>query len=137
MASARARRWSRDEDLLLRRGVEALGKNWGRIVAAFLTSRTARECEARWLTVVEPGLVKGHWSPTEDAVIIACVEAGMSLWSEVAAHVPGRVGKQCRERWQHHLDPGITKAPWTAVEIAVLEREHARVGACRGRGEEV
>ena len=24
-----------------------------------------------------------------------------------------RTGKQCRERWENHLDPNITKNQWT------------------------
>lgn len=24
-------------------------------------------------------------------------------WSEIAKHVPGRTGKQCRERWVNHM----------------------------------
>lgn len=37
--------------------------------------------------------------------------------SEVAASLPGRVGKQCRERWYNHLDPGIKKGDWTAEVV--------------------
>jgi hypothetical protein len=35
----------------------------------------------------------------EDALIIQMVkEMGLSKWSVVASHLPGRIGKQCRER---------------------------------------
>jgi len=33
-------------------------------------------------------------------------------WSQVAEQLPGRIGKQCRERWFNHLDKGIVKADW-------------------------
>src|SRR6056300_1305340 len=28
----------------------------------------------------------------------------------------GRIGKQCRERWHNHLNPAISKAPWSEDE---------------------
>lgn len=40
----------------------------------------------------------------------------------VAPHhsMPGRTDQQCMGRWKRHLDPGICRAPWTAVEDALL-----------------
>ena len=38
-------------------------------------------------------------------------------------HIPlGRIGKQCRERWHNHLNPSISKAPWTKEEDRVILR---------------
>lgn len=40
--------------------------------------------------------------------------------------MPGRTGKQCRERFHNHLDVGIKKGDWTEEEdriILVLQRE--------------
>ena len=39
-----------------------------------------------------------------------------------------RTGKQCRERWYNHLDPHISKEPWSAEEEARLEELHAAFG---------
>lgn len=30
-------------------------------------------------------------------------------WAKVAEEMPGRTGKQCRERWLNHMRPGIIK----------------------------
>jgi hypothetical protein len=30
-------------------------------------------------------------------------------WSVIAQQIPGRTGKQCRERWLNHLREGIVK----------------------------
>ena len=41
--------------------------------------------------------------------------------------LPGRIGKQCRERWHHHLAPDVVKKKWTLEEdllIIKLYREH-------------
>jgi len=34
---------------------------------------------------------------------------GKIKWSVIASKLPGRIGKQCRERWFNHLDPTIVK----------------------------
>lgn len=34
---------------------------------------------------------------------------GTQTWTEIAQRLPNRSGKQCRERWHNHLDPGIKK----------------------------
>ena len=32
----------------------------------------------------------------------------------------GRIGKQCRERWHNHLNPAISKAPWSEDEDRII-----------------
>ncbi|CAN0409002.1 unnamed protein product, partial [Hapterophycus canaliculatus] len=44
-------------------------------------------------------------------------------WSDLARHIPGRIAKQCRERYLNHLDPSLRKdMPWTEDEEALLMR---------------
>ncbi|CAN0338807.1 unnamed protein product, partial [Pylaiella littoralis] len=76
----------------------------------------------RWKKVLQPGLNKGHWTAQEDEVVRSAVtkaEAAGS-WSRVAGLLPGRLGKQCRERWCNHLDPSVKKTKWTTHEDEVL-----------------
>jgi len=107
---------------MLRKGVAEVGaKNWRRISTDFLEGvRTDVQCLHRWQKVLKPGLVKGHWTPEEDETVRSQVLAGNTKWSEIAELVPGRIGKQCRERWFNHLDPTIRKEPWTADEDRLL-----------------
>ena len=50
----------------------------------------------------DPNPVKGAWQPDEDARVIELVsKLGAKKWSTIAAHLPGRIGKQCRERWHN------------------------------------
>jgi myb proto-oncogene protein len=45
-------------------------------------------------------------------LLIQMVEQyGMRKWSHIAQKLPGRIGKQCRERWHNHLRPDI-KVPF-------------------------
>ena len=55
-------------------------------------------------------------------------------WSSVAAMVPGRVPKQCRERWHNHVDPSVSHEPWSEEENALLLR---RYQDCDGKWSEI
>ena len=80
------------------------------------------------VTTPPPLLSKGPWTPAEDRIIVECIREGLVEWSEVASRVPGRMAKQCRERWFNHLDPSLKKGGWTAEEDAILAAAQARWG---------
>lgn len=42
--------------------------------------------------------------------------------------LPGRIGKQCRERWFNHLDPAIKKGDWTADEEMIIFQAQQHFG---------
>ena len=46
----------------------------------------------------------------------------------IAKHVPGRLGKQCRERWHNHLNPKIKKIGWSKEEEWILYLMHRNNG---------
>ena len=115
-------KWSKAEDDALRTVVKDLGgKNWKRISQlAFSGSRTDVQCLHRWQKVLRPGLHKGPWSQEEDVTVLEMVKkyGGVDAvkWSVIAAELPGRLGKQVRERWYNHLDPTLNKSAWTVDE---------------------
>jgi hypothetical protein len=41
-------------------------------------------------------------------------------WHAVAAAIPGRTVRQCRDRWNHYLSCGAQASPWTPEEDARL-----------------
>ena len=43
-------------------------------------------------------------------------EYGLKKWKEIATFLPGRIGKQCRERWYNNVDPNLNKEKWTIAE---------------------
>lgn len=70
-------------------------------------------------------LARSAWTKLEDEILACAVdEVGPRGWSQIAQRLPGRIGKQCRERWHNHLDPNVRKDPWTEEETRVLL--HAR-----------
>lgn len=123
-------RWTKEEDSKLRSAVQAVGaSNWKMIATDYLGDlRTDVQCLHRWQKVLQPGLVKGPWTKEEDQIIIDCIEAGITKWSEIAERIPGRIGKQCRERWFNHLDPSLKKGGWTEEEDAILVEAQAKWG---------
>jgi hypothetical protein len=52
-----------------------------------------------------------RWTTDEHEKLAALVEKWGSEknWAKVAEEMPGRTGKQCRERWLNHMKPGIVK----------------------------
>ena len=53
---------------------------------------------------------------------------GKVKWSTIAEKLPGRIGKQCRERWFNHLDPTIKKGDWVALEDNILFKAQVKFG---------
>lgn len=75
-------------------------------------------------------LMKRLWLPEEDEVLGRIVKAqGPGNWAYIAKHLPGRIGKQCRERWYNHLCPSIKKAEWSPEEKWVLFLGHSLHGS--------
>lgn len=99
-----------------------------------------------------PAFLKGGWQQHEDdALRMLVAQYGEGNWSAIARALNkllaqeedggggsggaeptdgsvGRVGKQCRERWNHHLRPDISKAAWTPDEEEAMVQAHRRYG---------
>nr|GEV57670.1 transcription factor MYB98-like [Tanacetum cinerariifolium] len=74
-------------------------------------------------------IVKGQWNSDEDRLLVQLVKQhGDSKWSQIAEKLPGRIAKQCRDRWQNHLRPDITKDAWSEEEDKLLIAIHKEVG---------
>ncbi|KAL0351024.1 UNVERIFIED_CONTAM: Transcription factor [Sesamum radiatum] len=74
-------------------------------------------------------IVKGQWTPEEDGLLVELVEKhGLRKWSTIAQMLPGRIGKQCRERWHNHLKPNIKKDRWSEEEDRILIEAHRQLG---------
>ncbi|KAJ3668966.1 hypothetical protein LUZ60_010916 [Juncus effusus] len=118
--------WTPQEDETLSKAVAHYrGKCWKRI-AEFFPDRTEVQCLHRWQKVLNPELIKGPWSKEEDEKIMELVDKyGPAKWSVIAKALPGRIGKQCRERWHNHLNPEIRKDAWTTEEELALIKAHS------------
>jgi len=73
---------------------------------------------------------KCMWTKEEDERLVKLVSRfGVKSWSKKTVHLPGRSGKQIRERWHNQLDPAINKEKWTPAEDTLLVEAHTRLGS--------
>ena len=71
------------------------------------------------------------WAKEEDDILLNLVQSmRMPMkWSVVAHSLPGRTGKQCRERYVNHLNPRLKSSEWTPVEDATIFRLYDTTGS--------
>lgn len=122
------RRWTEEEDELLRKSVEKHGaRNWKKI-ATDVPNRNHVQCLQRWRKALDPKVVKGHWSPEEDMRLLELVTLNPKNWGHVARGIEGRTAKQCRERYHNHLDPNIKKGNWSFEEDKIIVLVQKQLG---------
>eukprot|EP00948_MAST-09A_sp_MAST-9A-sp1_P000635 g635.t1 len=125
--------WSKEEDITLKALFQEWGTEWKKISEEMKAKgfiRSDVQCLHRFNKCLKPGLVKGHWTYEEDMRLKDMIAKhggpNVASWSEVADYLPGRLGKQCRERYFNHLDPRLKRGPWTNEEdeklIAYVEK---------------
>jgi hypothetical protein len=94
--------------------------------------KSAEQCSMRWVRHLRPGLRKGGWTEEEDEFILksvaAAAEKPFTRWSELSVHMPGRHGKQIRERWINHLNPNINHSPFSREDDLMLWEAHQKHG---------
>lgn len=90
--------------------------DWER-VSDELSFKSSTECNDRYQHLNAPARVKGHWTHEEDELLRMYVQLhGSKDWSQVRQLIPGRVPKQCRERWLNVLSPTVNKGQWRNTE---------------------
>ncbi|CAG9322332.1 unnamed protein product [Blepharisma stoltei] len=121
-------KWSPEEDQALKSAVDYYGaQNW-KAIADEVGQRTSQQCFDRYKSL-KPGLIKGPWQPYEDVTLREWVKyEGPTGWSRCSLWIPGRSGKQCRERWSTMLNPGLIKRNWTREEESILFEMYKKYG---------
>lgn len=120
--------WDPEDVELLRKLVEQYrdtGPRWNEIAANF-QDHTPIDCLTKWQNMTNLPAIKGKgsWTAEEDAILREKRLLYGRKWAKIAAHLPGRQGKQCRERFVNHLDPQLKKGDWTDDEEAMLIAMH-------------
>ncbi len=117
--------WSKDDDdalMDLMRKVKS-PKSWVPIAKKFDRGKSEWEIQDRWTRYLKPGSRKGQWTDEEDAVVVETVQNSMeepfTRWSDLAQRLPGRVGKQVRDRWVNHLNPAINHLPFSREDVSI------------------
>ena len=127
--SSKVTKWTEEEDQKLIALVsESKTSNWVELAQQF-ENKTAQQLSERYEKVLNPSLIKGSWTREEDQKIIEFVKAnGTKSWSKLSTTLPGRIGKQCRERWKNHLNPDVNRDPWSPEEDQILIQLHSELG---------
>jgi ribosome recycling factor len=131
-ANGRTGRWTAVEDSKLKDAVQTYGdKSWGAITA-LVPGRTKLQCRNRWHNGLNPSIHRanestGKWTEDEDSKLKDAVQThGGKNWVAIAALIPGRLRKQCWNRWYYGLNPSIDRAnertgKWTEDEDSKLQ----------------
>ena len=53
---------------------------------------------------------------------------GARRWQAIAQHMPGRTGRQCRDRYSNYLSPAFYNVKWTAEDDELLLQKHEEFG---------
>lgn len=126
--------WSKEEDSRLTEIMKKYKnpRDWNPIAKDHSRGRSAKECHERWIRYLKPGVRKGQWTDHEDAVVMEVVttssEQPFTRWSDLAQRLPGRVGKQIRDRWVNHLNPAINHLPFSREDDLNLWEGHTQLG---------
>jgi hypothetical protein len=96
------RKFSQDEDTLLRTVISrGICSDWCE-VARELPGRSARQCRERWNNYVNPMINHGAWTKAEDELLIKkCKELG-SKWEVIVKSFPYRSKNQIKNHWFTH-----------------------------------
>lgn len=123
-------KWTEEEDQLLQEIVPHYNERHWRKISQHMKGRSAIQCLHRWTKILKPGLVKGPWSAEEDNQLMVWVqEKGPIKWAQCALLIPGRSGKQCRERWFNNLNPNVKKGDWTPEEDDLIYKLYVNYGS--------
>lgn len=69
------------------------------------------------------------FTPEEDEKLTRIIaQHGAKKWDKVASFMPGRTGRQCRDRFHNYLKPSLTNGPWTREEDRMLEQKVLEYG---------
>ena len=94
----------------------------GTFVPIYNLTTIPQEMSKRISSLPRGGIKTKPWQHVEDLQLRDLVEElGVKKWAKIAnvlneSFHNRRKGKNCRERWNNHLDPNINKGEWTYEE---------------------
>ncbi|OMJ69200.1 hypothetical protein SteCoe_33140 [Stentor coeruleus] len=106
----------------------------GAFVPVYTLANMIHEMPNNIVALPRGGIKTKSWSHEEDLVLKELVaEFGIKKWAKIAKAInekftSDRKGKNCRERWNNHLNPDINKGEWTYEEDLKLINEFRVLG---------
>jgi hypothetical protein len=93
------RKFTPDEDDLLRNLVMQLGKSDWSTIAQHFPTRSPRQCRDRWKHYISPEVLTGNWTEADEALLLAKVAELGPKWSTIAQFFPGRTDIGVKNRY--------------------------------------
>lgn len=103
LVEATKQHWTRREDDIFVKFVQSCGelggtnnnrywtdKRYWNHLAQLLPGREAQHCRTRWAQHLDPSIVKGNWTLTEDLIILTTIESHGFKWVRMSQRMPGR-----------------------------------------------
>ena len=79
-------------------------------------------------TRTEQSTLRKRFTPSEDMLLKAIAMRGMMSWDEVAKYLPGRTGRQCRDRYNNYLSKTVIPKNWTEEEDQIIIEKYRQYG---------
>lgn len=74
-------------------------------------------------------VIRKKFTEEEDHRLRELVEEyGARQWDQIAEKMPGRSGRQCRDRYRNYLIPGFFNGQWSQAEDDLLRQVYAEMG---------
>ena len=69
----------------------------------------------------KPKTIKHKFTLEEDKQLIELVgNEKYPNWQQIANSIPGKTCRQCRDRYNHYLAPGLSREPWSEQEDQLI-----------------
>lgn len=92
-------KWLPSEDEMLKASIAKNGTKSWITVSKDVPGRTGKQCRERWLSSLNPSIVKSNFSKEEDEILITLQEQYGNKWSIIATQLPGRTPISIKNRF--------------------------------------
>ena len=120
------RKFTPDEDNLLKRIVMIYGPHRWKFIAEMIPNRTARQCRDRYINYLQPSIRHGQWTEEEDQLLTKKVKEHGTKWSFIKKFFVGRSTSALKNRfyvqlggWKQKKENGSDQ-----IEKEVEKEEH-------------
>ena len=122
------KKWTPEEDSYLIQLASCYQEKHWKIIAEHFKHKNSLQCFSRYKGI-KPGVVKGHWTTSEDNEILSLVGQYGKAWAKISGILKTRNGKQIRDRFINVLDPKIAKKKFSDEEDKLLMKLYMLHGA--------